>query len=86
MGFTPPGSTVTASVQGQSPEVKVYPNPVDNVVYVDTDTDEPATIAIYNIHGTLLHTTNNKRIDMSRFPKGVYTITVNGKKVKTIKL
>lgn len=86
VGFAPPSSASTVSVQSQNPEVKVYPNPVSNMVYVDTGTDEPVTIAIYNIYGTLLHTTHNKRIDMSCFPKGIYTIIVNGKKVKTIKL
>ena len=65
-----------------------YPNPTSKILTF-SNISSKASISIYDINGKLLSNTMilNNQIDMSNFPKGIYTIVINEmKKVKTIKV
>lgn len=68
--------------------MSVYPNPVVNELNIQSNKslDE---ISIYNIEGKLLNTFkgNTQKINFSKYPKGVYLVTItSGKVTKTQKV
>ncbi|SDS46625.1 Por secretion system C-terminal sorting domain-containing protein [Formosa sp. Hel1_31_208] len=63
-----------------SHEVKVYPNPVSNQLYIQLNTEVSFSISIYNSIGQLIASqtiSNNNFIDVSHFESGVYFININ---------
>jgi len=68
-------------------KIKVYPNPVTNVLTIATD-KKVNTISVYNIEGQLVKTAQNvKTIDMSNLSVGVYMIKADVEgKVETSKV
>lgn len=71
-------------VEGQE-AIKVYPNPVENVLYVDLKltNGETAIIEIHNLNGQQFLqkeiTTNQLiQLDISNLPKGFCTLTIKG--------
>lgn len=68
--------SVTANVAEIPIEVKVYPNPVVDILTVKADDGE---IAIYDLNGSKKFSVENKgitEIDMQAFPSGVYFVEV----------
>ncbi len=61
-------------------DVRIYPNPVKNVLNISMDQDEDAEMYIYNIKGQqILHRilqANPAEIDMSPFENGVYMVYI----------
>ena len=62
-------------------EYNIYPNPCSNVLQINTTAylDQYATIKIYNAQQQLVWQqtlTNNNRIDLSRYPSGLYWVTL----------
>ena len=64
-------------------DIKVYPNPVVDMLYINSQ--ESAEINLYNMQGAKLLNTNEKKIDMTGYPTGLYIIDVNGTKTKILK-
>ena len=58
--------------------IKVYPNPAQDKVFIQTITNsEGLTVSIYNTVGKRLLTINNqKEIDISMLPQGIYFLNV----------
>jgi hypothetical protein len=60
----------------------VYPNPVENQVFVrfDQETEEDLTMQMFNNTGSLIYNTRIPRatriteIDLGKFPDGVYVL------------
>lgn len=68
--------TVPADVAEASIEVSVYPNPVVDVLTVNTEESE---IRVFDLNGTMKFSTVNKgktEIDMQAFPSGVYFVEI----------
>ncbi|MBN8672022.1 MAG: T9SS type A sorting domain-containing protein [Chitinophagales bacterium] len=66
--------------------LQVYPNPVANKLYVNTDTK--ATACITDMTGKVLQTTivdNNSGIDVSRLQPGNYLLTIDGADKQVVK-
>lgn len=63
--------------------IKVYPNPVVDMLYINSK--ENAEINLYNLQGAKLLNTNEKKIDMTSYPAGLYIIDINGEKTKVLK-
>lgn len=63
-------------------EIKVYPNPARNVIYIDINEKRASTITISNIIGeTLINELYNggkQPIDISKLKSGVYFVIVTG--------
>lgn len=55
---------------------KVYPNPVNNVVYIESSFDD-LEIELFDVVGKLLLTTKELFIDVNLFPSGVYFVGSN---------
>lgn len=79
--FMNPYLTSVANV-GQSSVINIYPNPTSgNFRVVFGNSDVPQKVRVFNQLGQLIHTLEVSRsaahldIDMSRFPKGTYTVS-----------
>ncbi|MDD6358256.1 MAG: InlB B-repeat-containing protein [Bacteroidales bacterium] len=70
--------------------VKIYPNPVSQIVYVEIANDENGIgmVELFDLSGRLLHTASKGNIvsfDMSKYASGTYLIKVNDEIYKLIK-
>ncbi len=83
--------TISSAVLGTSdlnkPSINVYPNPVNNVLFIETN--DASKAEIFAITGTkMTEKTLQKgknQLDVSSLPKGVYIIKVNNSTFKVIK-
>lgn len=80
--------TVTQAVNENYLETKMYPNPVDNMLTINSE-DDIQDISIYNVVGikVMEMVINNKEtvIDLSVLESGMYLIEIQGKNGKGIK-
>jgi hypothetical protein len=72
--------TSTNSVIELYSDVKVYPNPANNVLNISA-TGEISNVVISTLDGKVMKTTNESSVDVSEFTSGmyIYHVTVNGK-------
>ena len=70
--------------------IKICPNPTSSLIYVDIEgdnADKNATLSVYNISGSLLHTKqitgNSTIVDLSNYPVGAYLVVMQFKNEKT---
>jgi hypothetical protein len=70
--------------------MKVYPNPVSDVVYIQNAPETDFTVSIYRMNGVLVLTTKldagAKSIDVSYLSSGLYLLNVNSRTFKFVKL
>lgn len=70
--------------------MKVYPNPVDDVIYIQNAPEVPFTVSIYRVSGSLVLTTRldsgSKSINVGYLASGLYLLNVNGLTFKFVKL
>lgn len=64
--------------------IKVYPNPVKNVLYL-VGASESTLINIIDMKGKSVLTGNGESINVENLSKGMYIISAEGKSVKFIK-
>lgn len=69
-------------------EAKLYPNPARNFVKLELTTeDDPVQVVVYDQSGSIMLTTNEKTIDISSLPQGVYVLQVElGEQIFTNKI
>jgi hypothetical protein len=88
-GFTPQAITVIQDVTSgfsniQDNLINLYPNPVMNDLFVNNLTTN-TKIFVYDLNGVLMTTKMSEsaqvKIDVSSFPKGVYTVRISDKLV-----
>ncbi|MDG1397023.1 MAG: endonuclease [Polaribacter sp.] len=63
-----------------SPEFKIHPNPVDDILYIQGNSDfETIFVFIYNYLGKKIKAfeTNKKEINLSDLKKGIYLLKIN---------
>ena len=64
-------------------DIKIYPNPVADVLYLSATA---RTIRVYNIYGIeVAHATDTDKIGVSHLPDGVYIVRADGAVAKMIK-
>lgn len=70
--------------------MKVYPNPVSDVIYIQNAPETSYQLSIYRITGSLVLTnkmsSGDKSIDVSFLQSGLYLLNVNGVTFKFVKL
>lgn len=79
-------TTESSSISPIDSKIKVYPNPIAQVLMIESESVE--NYAIYNISGQLIHsgTVNLKTIlDCSNWQTGVYVLKIADKIVKLVK-
>ena len=64
-------------------DIVVYPNPTANTFTIKTRLD--VNIELYNMIGELIEVDNNKRIDMSDKPDGIYNLIITYDKIRITK-
>lgn len=74
------GTVLSVSDNSLMPEIVVYPNPVQDNLKLNTNSNISA-VALYNtlgkkVYENLSFDNNNKQIDMSQFERGVYLLKV----------
>lgn len=61
-------------------EVRVYPNPASDLLFVNTGTDRNSAVTITNVSGQVVYqvaaNSKNSAIDISHFESGVYTVFI----------
>lgn len=70
--------------------MKVYPNPVSDIIYIQNAPERSYQISVYRINGSLIYNTKmnsgEKSIDVSFLQSGLYLLNVNGLTFKFVKL
>jgi hypothetical protein len=65
-------------------EAKVFPNPVENILMVETDFTNAVDFKLYNLYGRIVLmkklSSNATEIDVSKLAKGVYVFDINTEK------
>ena len=72
-------------LENSSPNIKIYPNPTDNLIYIKTDTGIIPELKLYSLDGRLLQQIRNTEINLSGYTAGIYLLSINGTMVKVIK-
>src|SRR5690606_37378533 len=84
---------VSTQLTGLAPEwnkpspLKIYPNPAQHTVHIDSPTDADFTLRVYALDGRSMHTqTYNPSyptlslLDVSTYPPGIYIVQLNSTK------
>lgn len=69
------GCTILSVAQTESPNIRITPNPVKNSLAIIGDT-KITKVEVYSILGRLVHSTQNKTIDLSKKRSGLYIVKV----------
>ena len=78
--------SVSENKQGNKNSVSIFPNPVSNILNIETgNNDIIPEVKIYSIQGVLLINTKGNRIDVSSLANGFYFADVNGQTFKIVK-
>jgi len=83
-GFIPLNVSVLSIEEPLLPNLTVYPNPVSNILHIETNNMAPE-IKVYSIQGVLLLQTKGNEIDMSSLAKGIYFAEIDGVCRKVVK-
>jgi hypothetical protein len=70
-----------------SGQIRIYPNPANQLIFVETKETGSYSIEISSMKGQIIHSSNfegnSYQIDLSAFQKGVYLITVTSDDIVT---
>jgi len=81
------GSPISLGLDSVSNEsFKLYPNPVEDYLYIQSSDTTIKNIDIYSILGKKIYSTSSEnRLDMSSYSAGIYFIKVNNSTFKIVK-
>ncbi|WP_291152380.1 T9SS type A sorting domain-containing protein [Flavobacterium sp. UBA7680] len=77
-------NTLSLGSQNMLPEISMYPNPAENVVYIN-NLSSSSTVSIFDLTGKVIYSQSANEqtaVDTSNFAKGIYIVQIesNGKK------
>lgn len=77
--FTIKGSTLTNSIINinNQTEIHVYPNPVSNILNIDSKNSKIKLAEVYNVNGQLLRTYKSSPINFTNFNSGSYFVLIH---------
>ena len=86
--FVDDGLLGTETIINQENSISFYPNPVQNILYLETTTENIQKIELYSITGQKLQTWQNQdNINLSAYAKGIYFVKVQTSAgIKTTKI
>ena len=74
---------VTSTHNLSDSEIKIYPNPVIDVIYIDVIGDLSFEASLFDLNGKLILTSNNnKSIKVSSIPHGTYLLEIRDKNTR----
>jgi hypothetical protein len=85
------GPTSVSDISLQTSNIRIYPNPTEGIINIEKLNNEDANIEIFNSVGQLAYKTyldkssNNKQLNLSGFPKGIYLIRIYNKEKTEVK-
>ena len=81
------GSPISLGLDSVSNEsFKLYPNPVEDHLYIQSSDTTIKNIDIYNILGKKIYSTSSEnRLDMSSYSAGIYFVKINNSTFKIVK-
>ena len=81
------GSPISLALDSVSNETfKLYPNPVEDYLYIQSSDTTIKNIDIYNILGKRIYSsTSENRLDMSSYSAGIYFVKINNSTFKIVK-
>ena len=81
------GSPISLGLDSVSNEsFKLYPNPVEDYLYIQSSDTTIKNIDIYNIVGKKIYNTSSKnKLDMSSYSAGIYFVKINNSTFKIVK-
>mgnify|MGYP006060665459 FL=1 len=81
------GSPISLGLDSVSNEsFKLYPNPVEDYLYIQSSDTTIKNIDIYNILGKKIYTSSSEnRLDMSSYSAGIYFVKINNSTFKIVK-
>jgi hypothetical protein len=74
-----------ANITTQKDIFQIYPNPTYGVVNIQTNQDKDYIVDVCDQQGTILLTSHENQIDLSKFPSGFYFIKVRSNTFVQIK-
>ena len=63
--------------------IVVYPNPTQDILHIMGS--DGCAIGVYNTNGVLLQKTNERQVDVSNYPSGIYLLQIGTQVVRFIK-
>ena len=60
-------------------DIVIYPNPTKDVLMIETRLD--INVEMYNMTGGVINVDNNKKIDLSNYPDGIYNLIIRYDKI-----
>jgi len=84
-GFIPLHVSVLSIEEPLLPNLTVYPNPVSNILHVETGSNVAPEIKVYSIQGILLLQAKGNEIDISSLDRGIYFAEIDGVCRKVVK-
>ena len=60
-------------------DIVIYPNPTKDVLIIETRLD--INVEMYNMTGGVINVDNNKKIDLSNYPDGIYNLIIRYDKI-----
>jgi Secretion system C-terminal sorting domain len=70
-------------------KLTIFPNPVDNLLFIQNNTEGVSLVKIFRLDGSLLISSNistdNQSVDVSNLPSGMYVIKMNNQVSKFVK-
>jgi len=78
-------TSVNDPILGQA--IQVYPNPANEVFTIDSDLEDEFSVVIFNVMGKQIEeiTLNERSIDVSGLPVGMYSMKISLGEKSTIK-
>ncbi|MGC3977085.1 MAG: YDG domain-containing protein [Paludibacteraceae bacterium] len=76
-------STEAHSANGTG--LRMYPNPVSDWLYIETESMELPDVRLYSLQGKLLLQTKGNKLNLQGLAEGIYVLDVDGSKVKVVK-
>ena len=81
--------TSIALIKSNSSRIKIYPNPADNILIIETNTPGQHSVEISSLNGQQIYSTSMEgtthQIDLSPFQKGIYFISIRSEDFVTTK-
>lgn len=66
----------TTSVSNFENSMNIYPNPVKDILHIETPEHKPVKSEIFNLYGSLIISQNSKTIDLNMLASGMYILSV----------
>lgn len=86
-GFATTEASITELSQGST--ISLYPNPANDLIYIQTDQDDPIAIQLYSLNGLLIRNESElseHSIDVSNLSSGIYLLKISTtNKTETLK-